>query len=152
MLTREICKHIFSNLGAFHDLKNSLSLFSEPFLLQEKINFDYEDMPFKRNIYGCRFSMLDRDLELVATECGILEKEYYAIIKIEKNIYGISFKIKGDSEVSMFSNSWKPVGYAMQAALLLNFEQIKDYNIKYYQLQSSKDMYDNLISYIEYRE
>jgi hypothetical protein len=163
-LMEHIAYHILSGFGATSSLyiDGSIyrSLISKEFLLDQEILFKNEEGEIVNNpIYGCQFSLSQKEFKILLGDCSQDKKvpEYCLIVHLTDNpAYGLYMVCDPsvDSEaliaVSVNDKDWMPCNTFLQATFLAAMEQLKDVAVGCAKCNNYQRHYEMLLSMINF--
>jgi hypothetical protein len=157
ILTDVIVEYIFTNLGMMDQRKNSL--ISSKLLIDQKITFEDEQ---QYDIYACETIISQAKIMMVGTFITNEEdntKDMVAIIKIENcPTYGCYATLdktivnNGLIAFTLKENTWVKANVFMQATFLAGMEQLRDVANPFDVCQITKDIYQDLVSFLTYQD
>lgn len=159
-LKKEIIKHIFDLFGV---VKNSFNFSSvvklteDIFLIDKKIGFENADgTKFKNNVWSCITKISGSEIKIILADLSEEYEEFVFVIQMD-NHSPCSIRLSSDEEDtgSIFfniENNWIEVGTAEQAKILVAIENIAALFPKWDKNTNYKDMYKNLINFMNFFE
>jgi hypothetical protein len=157
ILTQEIIKHIFFNLGITNN--NNVSLKNNNYLLNEKLSFIIDNGKIvNNNIWGCQFDINQQTLKILLGDSSLYKKEleYCAIIHLSGSpTYGLYLSLNNEFDDAMIAyslngNEWLQCNTYLQATFLAAMEQIKDVFITQQPLLNFKEEYQSMLNFVKY--
>jgi len=155
MLTLEIIKHIYKNLGLIDNLKHYYSIIDNKFLLNKKISFlDENDNTIENNVWGIELTSNDEILKILVANCSITNIPEYSVIISLNNIPPFALSLIDDKygTISYFVNRWINSSIYLQANLLAGMEKLKDESMQWKKCNDFDDLYKKMIMFIEYSD
>jgi len=146
VLTGEIVKHIFDNLGIYATRK--VSIHNEEFRLDETISIS-DDLGNTQSIplWGCFTNINGNKLSLLAIEFSI-DKEAALLVQLEKlPLYGAY--LGSPSMIGVMTNEhWIEATLFIQASFLAGMEQMREIGSPFERLEKPAEMIKNMKTFI----
>lgn len=155
MLTLEIVKHVYGNLGLF-DKKNKFhSIIEDKFLLNKKISLlDEFEQTIENKIWAAQLTFTDKKIRLMVANCSVTDSpEYALIISLDDSpSFGCFLNDEGtEAMISYFINHhWMKSSVQLQANFLSGMEQLKDTHGEWIKCKYYEDLYSSLTLFIQH--
>lgn len=160
-LRHEIVLHIFKTLGVFsedglHGMMEKLT--SDKFLLDKKIAFESEEdkKKIENNIYAFAGKIENSEIKMLLADITEDIPEFALIVQMD-NMMSSAMTLSTDEESGSFyinfeDNKWAEAPLAVQAQLLIGFENLTGINIQWNKIDNYMDMYKTLVGFLNFYE
>lgn len=142
-LLKEIINHIYCNFlivpSDFINTENTQSLFSENFILDEKIEISLDDKKFDKNICGCQLEINSNKFKILGSNISVQKNihEISMLVSIDNlPSYGLYLSYGDENEEPLIActidqKEWLNCNTYLQATFLAGMESIKDTGVSW---------------------
>jgi hypothetical protein len=158
-LTKQIVKHVYTNLGIISSSSSYsskyYSLFDDKFLLPDTIYLtdDKGNIQIENKLWCSQLSYEDKTITILVANCGIEEDEYCLLVALDNVVsYGCYLSYDNlEAIIGVFINShWEAASTFLQANFLAGMEQLRHISGEWVPCKEFSEFKKNIISFIEY--
>lgn len=154
MISKAIVKHIFQYLSS----PNYGSFFNQKYLISKEISIELDDNEIlNKKVWGMTGIVNNSIMKMLLTNVSIDADcaEYIGIFQLDDlSIFAIKYCEPDDSNNKAFflhnGEAWVETSNLVLAKLLVGIEQIKELLIDYKPIDDYKELYQYLISFLNY--
>ena len=165
MLTYEIVKHIFQNLGIVADgaVGVQISLKSQNFKLDKTINIETDTEEYQNGMWSAFVTIEDHKMKFLLADISTQEKEYCLVVNLDgQPFYACYLNFTNpEGNIAILNEfppeadrktHWANCPVLIQANFLSAMEQVKLIAEPWSKFEGYVDMYDKMLSFINFQD
>jgi len=161
MISNAIVKHIFNHFGIWAPGHNpTFTILSNKFKIDKNLSIELEDGEhLQKNIWGITGKISTSIIKVlvadITTDADI--KEYVLLLQLDElSIYALKIELLDEAVNKAYLNhndeAWVELSNLLLAKLLVGIEQINELFVNYQPLTNYQELYQYLISFMNYEE
>lgn len=154
LLTNELTKRIFANIGIVKDQIGIIGITTNSFLIKEKLKFKEENNSYSSyNIWAAQNVIDGSDIKIIFSNISVNNNiDYILIINSDDTFICLKYSNEDGNFLILHNNIWVEINMIHKLNLTIAFEFIAQNGLVWQPCTEYKNLYMTLVSSLSYDE